>query len=304
MFANTKTLLQKAQKGRYAVPAFNVNDLEILQAVVKGAEQKKSPVIVQTSEGALHYAGMRSLFILCKIAAEESKIPIAIHLDHGRNLNTIKKAITEGYSSVMIDGSYLHFKKNLQVTKKVVAWAHKKRVSVEAELGTIGGAEDVVSERKILYTNPDQAEEFVQKTRVDFLAIAVGTSHGVYKFKGKPRLNFSLLQEIKRKVKIPLVLHGASEVPQSLVRDLKKYGATLGKTQGIPKQQIKKAVSLGICKINTDTDLRLAFTEGIRKTLINKPKTIDPRKILGPARLLMQKVVEERIKIFGSANKA
>ncbi|HLC70483.1 MAG TPA: class II fructose-bisphosphate aldolase, partial [Candidatus Nanoarchaeia archaeon] len=209
-----------------------------------------------------------------------------------------------GYSSVMIDASHEDFERNIALTKKVVQMAHRKGISVEAELGTIGGVEDAVKSRNILYTDPAKAQEFVQRTGCDFLAIAIGTSHGAFKFAGKAHLRMDILKEVRKRVKIPLVLHGASCVPLSAVKEAQKYGANLKGVQGVPDAQIKQAVKNGICKFNTDTDLRIAFDAGIRKNIVNTPHDFDPRHILAPAREYMQKVVEHRIKLFGSEGKA
>lgn len=304
MFTSTKTILHKAQQGKYAVGHFNFNNMEMVQAVVRAAVKLKSPVILATSEGAIAYAGMEYLYALAKTAAETNKIPIALHLDHGRNMKIIEKAIKIGYSSVMIDASHENFEKNIQISKKVVQMAHKKGVSVEAELGTIGGVEDTVKSKNILYTDPAKAQEFVERTGCDFLAIAIGTSHGAYKFSGKAHLRMDILQEVRKRVKVPLVLHGASCVPLSAVKEAQKYGANLKGVQGVPDAQIKLAVKNGICKFNTDTDLRIAFDAGVRKTIVNNPKDFDPRHILAPAREYMQKVVEHRIRLFGSGEKA
>lgn len=298
MFASTKKILNKAQKGRYAVPHFNINNMEIVQGVTRAAIKTKSPIILATSEGAIKYAGLSYLRCLAGSAANSTKIPIALHLDHGRNLSIIKKCINAGYSSVMFDGSHLPFKENIQITKKIVKLAHKKGVSVEAELGTIGGKEDTIKAKKIIYTNPEQACEFVQKTGCDFLAVAIGTSHGAYKFRGKADLRHEILRDIKKCVKIPLVLHGASGVPEKVVKQAQKYGAKLTGVYGVPNSQIRKAIKNGICKINTDTDLRLAFDAAVRKHLKKYPKDFDPRHILGPARDAIQKIAEERIKLF------
>ena len=303
MFTSTTSILTKAQRGHYAVGHFNINNMEMVQAIVQAGVKLKSPVILATSEGAIQYAGMDYLYTLAKTAAEKNKIPIALHLDHGRDMNIIKKAIQMGYSSVMIDASHEDFEKNIALTRKVVQLAHRKGISVEAELGTIGGVEDTVKSRNILYTNPAKAQEFVQRTGCDFLAIAIGTSHGAYKFKGKAHLRMDILKEVRKRVKIPLVLHGASCVPVSAVKEAQKYGANLKGVQGVPDAQIKQAVKNGICKFNTDTDLRLAFDAGVRKTILNHPKDFDPRHILAPAREYMQKVVEHRIRLFGSINK-
>ena len=299
-----KHLLDKAAHKNYAVGAFNVNNLEILEAIIRAAESRNAPVIIQTSEGAIEYAGLKVLFGMIKSAVDCSKIPMAIHLDHGRNLRLIKKCINAGYTSVMIDASHFDFRKNVRLTKKVVGWAGKRNVSVESELGTIGGAEESVIARKIIYTEPKSAKEFVEKTGVDALAVAIGTSHGAFKFAGTPKLDIARLRQIKKLVKIPLVLHGASGVPQALISRARKFGAKISGAEGVPDSQIVLAVKNGINKINTDTDLRLAFTEAVRETLAKKPSEFDPRKILGPARDSIQRIVEHRIKIFGSAGKA
>ena len=303
-FASTKQLLEKAQKQGYAVPHFNINNMEIMQGVVHAARRLKSPVILATSEGALHYAGMDFLYALAKTAAEQNKVPIALHLDHGQDIKLIKTAIHKGYSSVMIDGSHLPFEKNVAATQKVVALAHRYHVSVEAELGTIGGAEDTVRSRNILYTNPFKAKEFVQRTGCDFLAVALGTSHGAYKFQGKATLRQDILKEITQNVKIPLVLHGASGVSSSLIKEAEKYGARLMGVQGVPDNQIRVAIKNGITKINTDTDLRLAFDAAVRKVIKTQPKDFDPQHILGPARDAIQRVAEQRIRLCGSVGKA
>jgi len=304
MLVSLKKILQDANKRKYAVGAFNVNNLEILKAITNAAEKLKSPVILQTSEGALEYAGLDYLYSVLSIAAEKTKVPVVIHLDHGKNIETIKDCIKKGYSSVMIDASKFPIEKNIGITKKVVSIAHKKGVSVEAEIGTIGGAEDLVSARKIIYTEPKDAKRFVDKTGIDALAVAIGTSHGAYKFSGAGKLDIKRLREIDKIVKIPLVLHGASGVPGDIVSIAKKYGAKFEKAEGVPDSQIKLAVRNGIRKINTDTDLRLAFTAAVRKVLAEKRNEFDPRNILGPAKELMQKVVEKRMKLFGSAGKA
>ncbi len=304
MFTPTKTILEKAHKNHYAVPHFNINNMEILQGVVQAAVKLKSPIILATSEGAIGYAGMEYLYALAKVAAETHKIPIALHLDHGKDLNIIKKAIQLGYSSVMIDASHEEFEKNIAFTRKVVQLAHRQRISVEAELGTIGGAEDLVESRKILYTNPTKAKEFVNRTGCDFLAVAIGTSHGAYKFRGKADLRQDIVEQIRKLVKVPLVLHGASGVPEKIVKEAQKYGAKLTGVYGVPDSQIKLAIQKGITKINTDTDLRLAFDAAVRKAVQARPADFDPRHILGPAREAIQKVAEQRITLFDSKGKA
>lgn len=303
VFADTKKLLMKAQKGKYAVAHFNINNMEIVQGVVAAATKLKAPIILATSEGALKYAGMDYLYAIVKTAAEKPSIPIALHLDHGKDLEIIKQAIQKGYSSVMIDASHEAFEKNIRLTKQVVALAHRKGISVEAELGTIGGAEDLVSSRKIIYTDPAKAKEFVERTGCDVLAVAIGTSHGAYKFHGKASLRQDILQQIKQKVKVPLVLHGASGIPQDLVKVAEKYGADLSGVKGVPDTQIKTVIKYGITKINTDTDLRIAFDAGVRKALYAQPKNFDPRYMLASARELIQEVAEQRIRLFGSAGR-
>lgn len=303
MLANTKTILEKAKRGGYAIGHFNINNLEMVQGIVQAAENMKSPVILATSEGAIEYAGMNFLYCLAFTASELSRVPIALHLDHGKDLKIIKRAIDLGYSSVMFDGSHLPFEENVRLTKKVVQLAHRRGVSVEAELGTIGGKEDLVHSQGIIYTNPEKAREFVKRTGCDFLAVAIGTSHGAYKFKGLAKLKIDLLRKIKQKVKVPLVLHGASGVQKEIVHLAEKYGAQLSGVKGVPNSEIKLAVKNGICKINTDTDLRIAFDAGVRKAIKENPQDFDPRHILGSARDLIRQVVEQRIKVFGSAGK-
>lgn len=303
MLVTLKKILQKAHKEGYAVGAFNINNMEICQAIVQAAVAQKAPVILQTSEGAIKYAGIEYLKALAETASRE-KIPTALHLDHGRDLAVIRDCIRLGWTGVMYDGSHLPFEENVKNTKKVVQWAHKKGISVEGELGTIGGAEEKIISRKIIYTDPEAAKEFVQKTGVDALAIAIGTSHGAYKFEGAGRLDIHLLKTLKEKLNIPLVLHGASGVPASLVTMAARFGAQLGKPEGVPDDQIAIAVKNGINKVNTDTDIRLAFDAAIRKFITEKPEDFDPRHILFPARELIQQVVEHRIKLFGSDGKA
>jgi len=305
MLTTLKQVLAKADHGGYAVPAFNINNLEILQAVLGAAMKLKSPVILQTSEGAIEYAGMNYLIALVREAAKE-KIPVVLHLDHGKDLKVIKKAIDSGYTSVMIDASTNPYKENVAATRAVVGWARRRGVSVEAELGAIKGIEDLVSvsEKEAFFTDPMQARDFVIDTDCDALAVSIGTAHGAFKSKEKVTLDIKRLAEINKLVGVPLVLHGASGVPKKLVEMARKYGADLGGTEGVPDSQIKLAIKNGIRKINTDTDLRLAFSAGVRRVLAEDKKVFDPRKILIPARELMQRTAEERIKIFGSAGKA
>ena len=300
MLVTGRKILDRANKENYAVGAFNINNMEILQAIANAASKLKAPVILQTSEGSIEYAGLD--YLRNMVDAVPKDVEYALPLDHGKNFSLIKKCINHCYTSVMFDGSKLKFNENVKKTKKVVSLAHKKNVSVEAELGTIGGSEDKFESRNIVYTNPEHAKEFVEKTGIDSLAIAIGTSHGPNKFNGSSKLRLDIIKEIKAKTKLPLVLHGASEVPQELVGKLRKLGMKLENTQGVPNLQIKQAINRGINKINTDTDLRLAFIYGLRKSLSNKE--IDPRKLLKPAREEMQKIIEKRIILFGSRGKA
>jgi fructose-bisphosphate aldolase class II len=305
MLVSSASLLKKARAGKYAIPAFNINDLEMLKAVIQAAVLECSPIIVQTSEGAIEYAGMDYLLAMVSVAAK-SKIPVVMHLDHGKNLKTIKLAIDSGYTSVMFDGSALPYLENVRDAKQVVKWAKAKRVSVEAELGSIKGIEDLVNvrERDAVLTNPEQAVQFVKETGCDALAVAIGTAHGAYKFKGITHLDLDRLKEIAKRVKLPLVLHGASGVMENVVELAEKYGAKLGEARGVLDEDIKKAIPLGIAKINIDTDLRLAFTAGIREALHDLPTVIDPRKLLEPANLLMTEVARYKIRLFGSHGKA
>jgi len=309
MLVSSKNLLKKAQRGHYAVPAFNINNLEILQAVVEAAAEEKSPVIIQTSEGAIEYAGMEFLAGMTRIASEVyNKIPIVFHLDHGKNYSLVKEAINSGlYTSVMYDGSRYEFEENIRRTRTLTKLAHSKKPSLqmEAELGAIVGKEDfvVVSKRQASFTDPDQAQELVQATGCDSLAISIGTAHGILKFKGKPKLDFDRLREIRQKVKVPLVLHGASEIPEDIVEIAEDFGALLPGAKGITNRMLKHAVKLGINKVNIDSDLRLAFDAGVRKVIKTKPKVYDPRKILGPAKDLMKREARDKMRLLGSSGK-
>lgn len=298
-------LLKKARAGKYAVPAFNVNNLEILKAVIEAAVELKSPIIVQTSEGAIEYAGMDYLIAMVRVAAQ-AKIPVVLHLDHGKDLKVIKKAIDSGYTSVMFDGSSLPYSKNIKATQQVVAWAKKKGVSVEAEIGVLAGIEDFVSveARDAALTDPKQALAFSKATGCDSLAIAIGTAHGAYKFKGKTHLDIDRLKKIAALVKKPLVLHGASGVIEDVKAMAEHYGAKLGEARGVMDQDIKQAIKNGIAKINIDTDIRLAFTAGVREAVVDLPKIIDPRKLLEPSNQLMKEVAKRKIMVFGSKGKA
>ncbi len=295
-------LLKRAQKGKYAVPAFNINNMEILQGIVYAAEKEKSPIIIGVSEGAIKYAGLDYLKAMVDVAAK-SKVKMALHLDHGKDIELIKKCIDAGFTSIMIDASFHDFKKNTEITKKVAAICHKKGISVEAELGKLQGVEDNVHVEKGIFTDPDEASLFVKKTGIDALAVAIGTSHGAYKFKGESNLRFDILRKIREKVNVPLVLHGSSQIPIELVRQANTCGAKIKGAKGVPNNDVKKAIKLGICKINIDSDLRLAFIAGMRQALCNDPDCIDPRKILGSGRSAIEKIASEKMRFFGCKNK-
>ncbi|MBI5065543.1 class II fructose-1,6-bisphosphate aldolase [Candidatus Woesearchaeota archaeon] len=302
MITTSKELLDKAYKNKYAVGHFNIYNLETIQSVINACEKLNSPAILATSEGAIEYAGHKELFLMIKTLAEESKVPFAIHLDHGRNSEIIKKCIQLGYTSIMFDGSKKEFEENVKQTEKVVNLCEDKNISVEGELGTIGGAEEDVTSRKILLTDSNKAKEFIERTGIDCLAVAIGTSHGAYKFVAskRPQLDIRRLQEINKLCQIPLVLHGASEVPKQLVKLANKYGAKIKDVRGVPLTQLKQAIKNGIAKVNTDTDLRLAFTSGIRHQLAVNKTEFNPRSFFSEGKKEMQKVVEQRIKELGS----
>lgn len=306
MLVTLKAILQKAQKGRYAVGAFNMNNLETLQAIMDAAEAERAPVILQTSEGAVAYAGMEELATLANIAAKKSKRPVVLHLDHGKDEGLIAQAIQSGwYTSVMFDGSSFPLKENIHRTKRIVKLAHRYRVSVEAEVGAIAGAEDTISveDRDARLTDPKEAARFVRATKCDALAVAIGTKHGAFKFKGESKLDFDRLKHIAEAVDVPLVLHGASGVPANIKRICTQYGCEISSAKGVSDAAVKKAVTLGVRKVNVDTDLRLAFDAGIRKFLKERPEVIDPREILKPAKALMTKVVRYKMKMLGSSGK-
>ena len=291
-----------AKKGGYAVGAFNINNLEILQAIVSAGEAERSPAIIAVSEGAIQYAGLPFIVSMARIASEWASIPLSLHLDHGKDLEVIRSCVENGFTSVMIDGSHLPFQENIDVTKKVVEMASPRGVSVEGELGRLKGIEEKVSvsDQEAFLTDPQAAEEFVKKTGVDSLAVAIGTSHGAYKFKGESKLDFERLAEIGRRVDIPLVLHGASGVPKPILEKAERFGAKLPGAKGIPDEAIQRAISLGICKINIDTDLRLSFVGAIREVLTTKPEEFDPRKIIGPGREAIKQTVQSKMRLFGS----
>jgi fructose-bisphosphate aldolase class II len=305
MLVTNKDLLMPARRKAYAVGAFNINNLETVLAVSEAAVEEKSPAIIAVTPSAIKYGGLPYLTKIVRTAAESSAAPMSLHLDHGEDFETVSKCITGGFTSVMIDGSHLQYEENIALTKRVVDLAHPRKVSVEAELGRLAGVEEkTVEEKDAILTDPNSAKEFVNRTAVDALAVAVGTSHGAYKSKAEPKLDFERLKIISEKVDIPLVLHGASSVPKWIIEKAAKYGAQLEGARGIPEEHIQKAISLGIAKINIDTDLRLAFTASVREVLANSPKEFDPRKILGPAKGAMKEVIRGKMRLFGSSGKA
>jgi fructose-bisphosphate aldolase class II len=294
-----------ARKNGYAIPALNVQNLESLKAVAEAAVEEKSPVILAISPSVVKYAGMPYIVAMAKTAAQLSSVPMSIHLDHGEDFDICAKCIDAGFTSVMIDGSFLKYEENVAVTQKVVALAHPKGISVEAELGKLAGIEErSVEEKDAILTDPETAKDFVEKTGVDTLAVAIGTSHGAYKFKSESKLDIDRLKRISLKVSLPLVLHGASSVPSALIEKATKYGAELADAKGIPIEEIKKAIALGIAKVNVDTDMRLAFTGSVREVLATSPKEFDPRKILGPAKEAMRQIAKSKMQLFGSSGKA
>ena len=283
MLVTGSELLLDAQKRGYAVGAFNVNNMEIIQAIIEAAEETRSPVILQASQGGLKYAGLEYIATLGKLAAEKASVPVALHLDHGTDFGQIMGCIRNGFSSVMIDASQYPLEENIRLTNKVIEVAHAVGVTVEAELGKIGGTEDdiTVAEKDATFTDPAEAKAFVEATNVDYLAVAVGTAHGVYQ--GEPKLDFDRIKALREAIDIPLVLHGSS---------------------GVPYDALRKAVSLGVCKINIDTDIRISFANAVKDVVKNSPDEYDPRKLLGPAREAMKEVIKEKMEVFGSVGKA
>jgi fructose-bisphosphate aldolase class II len=279
---NLNEIMERAEREKYAVGAFNCNNMEIVQAIVEAAVEENSPVIIQASQGAIKYAGLDYIIALVRTAADNNDIPICLHLDHGTDFNQVKDCIDRGFSSVMYDGSQHSLEENIRITKEVLEIARTKNVSVEGELGKIGGTEDDVhvDEADANYTDPEEAKRYVDETGIDALAVAIGTAHGQYK--GEPKLRFDILEEIKKRVNIPIVLHGSS---------------------GVPDEAIRRAVELGVRKINIDTNIREAFVKGVHKAIEDNPQEIDPRKILGPAKAEMKEIVREKIRLFGSAGK-
>ena len=304
----TKEMFQNAYRGNYAIGAFNVNNMEIVQGITEAALAEKSPVILQVSAGARKYAKHTYLMKLVEAAVQETGLPIALHLDHGEDFEICKACIDGGFTSVMIDGSKHNFEDNIALTKQVVDYAHARGVVVEGELGKLAGIEDDVnvSEADAAFTDPAQVEEFVSKTGVDSLAIAIGTSHGAYKFKPgqKPRLRFDILEEIQRRIEgFPIVLHGASSVPQEYVEMVNQFGGAMPDAIGIPEQMLRQAAKLAVCKINIDSDLRLAMTASVRRHLAEHPDHFDPRQFLMPARDAIREIVRHKMReVLGSSN--
>lgn len=320
---NTNEMFKKAMAGKYAVPAYNFNNMEQMQAILQACVETKSPVILQVSSGARKYANSTLLRNMAKGAVEYVKelgyeIPIALHLDHGDTFELCKDCVDNGFSSVMIDGSHHSFEDNIALTKKVVEYAHQYDVTVEGELGQLAGVEDDVSAEKSTYTKPEEVIEFVNKTGVDSLAISIGTSHGANKFKPQqctrnadgvlvpPPLRFDILDEIEKKLPgFVIVLHGSSSVPQDIIKTINEYGGALKDAIGIPEDQLRRAAQSAVCKINIDSDGRLAMTAAVRKVFVEKPAEFDPRKFLGPARDALKELYKHKnINVLGSANKA
>ncbi|MBR6389186.1 MAG: class II fructose-1,6-bisphosphate aldolase [Opitutales bacterium] len=320
---NTRELFKKAFAGKYAIPAFNFNNMEQMQAIIQACVETKSPVILQVSSGARKYANQTLLRYMAQGACEYAKelgfnVPVVLHLDHGDSFELCKSCIEYGFSSVMIDGSALPYDKNVELAAKVVDYAHKYDITVEGELGVLAGIEDEVSHETHSYTRPEEVEDFVKKTGVDSLAISIGTSHGAYKFKpeqctrnaeGKlvpPPLRFDILKEVEKRIPgFPIVLHGSSSVPQKYVYIINANGGKLEAAVGIPEEQLRKAAESAVCKINIDSDGRLAMTAAVREVLNKKPAEFDPRKYLGPARDELKKLyIHKIVNVLGSANKA
>ena len=305
---NSRELFKKAYEGGYAIGGFNVNNMEILQAIVEAGNEERSPLILQVSAGARKYANPVYLRKLVEAAVVTSDIPIVLNLDHGDSFEMCKACVDDGFTSVMIDASKYPFEKNIEITKQVVEYAHDKDVVVEAELGKLAGIEDAVkvAEKDAIYTNPDEVAEFVEKTGVDSLAIAIGTSHGAYKFKGEAQLDFERLHKIEKMIPgFPIVLHGSSSVPQEFVEKCNKYGGQLPGAKGVPEEMLREAAKSAVCKINIDTDLRLVMTATVREIFATKPAEFDPRKYLGPGRAAIKELVRHKlIDVLGSAGKA
>ncbi len=306
---NTKEMFKKAYAGGYAIGAFNVNNMETIQGIVEAARLEKSPVILQVSAGARKYANPTYLRKLIEAAVIEApEIPICMHLDHGADFAICKDSIDGGFTSVMIDASHHSFEENIKITQEVVKYAHDRNVTVEAELGQLAGVEDDVnvSAEDAHYTRPEEVEEFVSRTGVDSLAIAIGTSHGAFKFKTQPKLRFDILEEVgKRLPEFPIVLHGASSIPQEYVKEIREYGGDMSGAMGVPEEMLRQAASMAVCKINVDSDLRMAFTAAVRKHFALNPAHFDPRQYLGDARSAITEIVRHKIvDVLGSNGQA
>ncbi len=298
MFKTLREVLGEAEERGAAVPAFNFNNLEFLDAICRGAAEEEAPVILAATPGAIRYIGLETLVVMARAKVAQYGIEAVLHLDHGKDLETVRKALEAGFSSVMFDGSALPYEENARLTAEAVRLAGEFGASVEGEIGVLAGEEDDVRGEGPRYTDPAEAERFWRETGVDALAVAVGTSHGAYKFKGEPKLDFERLAEIHRRVGAHLVLHGASSVPQELVAEANALGAKLEGARGVPEEALLKAVSLGIRKVNTDTDLRIAFLVGVRRHLAENPSQIDPRKYLGEGAGEVLKIVRRRIRLL------
>lgn len=301
-------MFKKAYNGGYAIGAFNVNNMEIIQGITEAAKEENAPLILQVSAGARKYANHTYLMKLIEAAEIETQLPICVHLDHGDTFELCKSCIDGGFTSVMIDGSHHSFEDNIKLTRQVVEYAHDHGVVVEGELGRLEGVEDDVnvSAEDASYTNPAQVQEFVERTGVDSLAIAIGTSHGAFKFKTAPRLRFDILEEVgKRLPGFPIVLHGASSIPQEYVETIEKYGGSMPGAKGVPEDMLREAARMAVCKINVDSDLRMAATAAIREHFYNNPSHFDPRQYLGPARAAIKECVRHKlIDVLGCAGKA
>lgn len=305
MLVTGNDILVPARAGKYGVGAFNTNNMEITQAIIHTAEKLRSPVIVQMSEGAIKYGGQDLANIVIDIATRAT-VPVALHLDHGSSYENALRAIKMGFTSVMIDASHHGFEENVHETRRVVEAAHAMGISVEAELGRLGGIEEhvVVDEKDAFLTDPDEAVRFVEETGTDYLAIAIGTSHGAYKGKGRPYIDQARIERIGDLIGIPLVAHGSSGVPAEIVGRFRSSGGEIGEAAGIADEDLSQATQHGIAKVNVDTDLRLAMTVGVREVLTKTPKEFDPRKVFGPAREVMSRVIEHKMQVLGSAGKA
>ncbi len=305
-FIGPQAMFARAYKEGFAVGAFNVNNMEIIQGIMQAAAEENAPVILQVSAGARKYAGQHYIIKLVEAALMDKDLPVVVHLDHGPDFEMCKACIDGGFTSVMIDGSHLPFEENIALTKKVVEYAHGKNVWVEAELGKLAGIEEHVSSDMHVFTEPDEAVEFVQRTGCDSLAVAIGTSHGAYKFKGEAKLDFERLEAISKLLpNYPLVLHGASSVPKEFVDMANKYGGQVGSATGVPEEMLRTAAASAVCKINIDTDIRLAMTASIRKSFVESPAEFDPRSYLKPARDAVKNMVAHKMRdVLGCSGKA